>query len=151
MAEVSHVSRHLIAVSTALRARVTQSLLAKGHDLTPSVTELVPNLPPEGLGMSALAERAGVSVQRAGQLVAQLESDGYVERVADDSDGRARRVMYTRRGRKLLSDIDSALVEITDELTAVLGKARYERLVGDLAELDAALGGSERGLRIAGR
>ncbi|MCA9509612.1 MAG: MarR family transcriptional regulator [Myxococcales bacterium] len=101
--------------------------------------------------MSALAERAGVSVQRAGQLVAQLEADGYVERVADPADGRARRVVYTRRGRKLLTDIDALLDEATDQLVGILGKARYERLLRDLADLDAALADSERGLRMSGR
>ncbi|MEZ4217486.1 MAG: MarR family transcriptional regulator [Myxococcota bacterium] len=151
MTGVSHVIRHLIAVSAALRVAITEGLVERGHRLTPSVTELVPNLPAEGLGMSALAERAGVSVQRAGQLVAQLEADGYVERVADPADGRARRVVYTRRGRKLLTDIDALLDEATDQLVGILGKARYERLLRDLADLDAALADSERGLRMSGR
>jgi len=98
--------------------------------------------------MSALAERAGLSIQRAGQLVQQLEDDGYLTRVPDARDGRARRVVYTRRGRKLLGDIEALQVEITEQLDEILGKQRTEQLLVDLAELDRELNRSESGVRV---
>lgn len=42
-----------------------------------------------------ITERAGVTKQTAGFLVDQLEHAGYVERVADPTDGRARLVRIT--------------------------------------------------------
>ena len=148
-AEVRHISRHLVSVSAALRVRVSDALLERGHGLGPSVTQLVPNLPAGGLGMSALATRAGLSIQRAGQLVQQLEDDGYVTRVPEEHDGRARRVVYTRRGRKLLRDIDTVLEETSELFDQILGEERFEQLQGDLAELDRALNGPGAGVRIA--
>jgi DNA-binding MarR family transcriptional regulator len=147
--EVSHISRHLVSVSSAVRTRVSNGLQQRGHRPSIAVTHLVPNLPADGLGMSALAERSGLSIQRAGQLVAQLEDDGYVQRVPDERDGRARRVVYTRRGRKLLADIDELLEEVRERFDTILGKRRAEQLLRDLADLDRELNGPDRGLRIA--
>ena len=143
------LSRHLVAVSSALRRRVSDGLQARGHTLTPSVSQLVPNLPESGMGMSALAALVQQSIQRTGQLVQQLEEDGYVERIQDESDGRAKRVVYTRRGRKLLRDIAELQDEITREFRSVLGAGRFDALLEDLAELDVALNGEEVGLRVA--
>ena len=144
-----NITRHLVSVSSAVRQRITDGLVERG--LTPSlaVTQLIPNLPPEGLGMSALAERAGLSLQRAGQLVQQLEDDDFVRRVTDPSDRRARRVVYTERGEKLLAAVDELVAEVLDELEGILGKRRFQTLRRDLATLDAALGGSTESLRVA--
>lgn len=97
--------------------------------------------------MSAVAMRAGISLQRAGQLVAELEEAGYVQRVAGAHDGRTRRAVYTERGKGLLRDIEAVKKELTTELVSVLGKHRLELLLDEIAELDIALGGGE-GLRI---
>lgn len=146
--EVSHISRHLVSVSSAVRRQISEGLRQRGHQLTVSVTHLVPNLPADGLGMSALADRAGVSIQRAGQLVQQLEDDGYVMRLPDERDGRARRVVYTRRGNKLLRDIDALLDETAEHFTTILGKQRCRRFLGDLSELDRELTGRHGGVRV---
>jgi DNA-binding MarR family transcriptional regulator len=147
--EVSHISRHLVSVSSAVRIRISRGLRRRGHRLTLSVTHLVPNLPAEGLGMSALAERAGLSIQRAGQLVQQLEDDGYVIRRPDEHDGRARRVVYTRRGKRLLQDIDALLDETADRFAEILGKQRFQRFLADLTTLDQQLNDPEAGIRIS--
>jgi len=144
-----NISRYLVLVSSAVRKRISQGLLDRGHRVSVAVTHIVNNLPPDGLGMSALARRAGLSLQRAGQLVAQLESDGYVRRVADDEDRRARRVIYTRRGERLLADIEVLLEEANTLLAGVVGEDRFEMLLADLAKLDAALNPDGDGVRVA--
>lgn len=45
-----------------------------------------------------LAHHLGVSKQAASQMVAELESRGYVRRVAHPEDGRAKLVVLTERG-----------------------------------------------------
>jgi len=144
----TNISRYLVLVSSAVRVRIAEGLLERGHDLSVAVTHIVSNLPAGGLRMSALAQRAGLSLQRAGQLVAQLEEDGYVERVPDPRDGRARRVVYTRRGQRLLRDIDVMLEETNTLLAEVVGKSRFGKLVSDLAKLDQALNSSVEGVRV---
>lgn len=144
------LSRHLIGLATAMRLRMRTGLLARGHELRPSTAQVIPNLPPDGLRMSELAARLRLTLQRAGQLVGELEEVGYLERVPDPGDGRARRVVFTRRGRTLLRDID----EITSETLAFfaerLGEERLHRLCALLAELDVAVNGIDAPLRMLG-
>lgn len=137
------MSRHLIALATAIRLRYRHGLLDRGHDLTASSTQVVPNLPEEGLGMSELAARLRLTLQRTGQLVQRLEDDRYVERVPDDRDGRAKRVVYVKRGRELLADLDEITAELTQELEDVLGPRRLRSLCRDLALLDERLNGPD--------
>ena len=137
----THVTRHLVAVSSAVRLRMRRGLSDRGHDLSASTTQLVPNLPLEGMGMSELSQHVGMSLQRTGQLVQQLEDDGYVTRERDENDGRAKRVVYTDRGRQLLGDIDALLETIEAEFVEVLGATRFRSLVRDLARIDRALNG----------
>lgn len=142
------ITRHLVALSTAVRVGISDGLRSRGHHLTTSITHLVPNLPASGLGMSALASRVGLSLQRTGQLVQQLEDDGYVERVADPNDGRAKRVVYTRRGRKLLRDIETLTEAITARFVAVLGAQRFAKLHAELALLDLEINGPEDAVHV---
>jgi predicted transcriptional regulator len=130
-AEASDISRHLVLVSSAVRIRIADGLRERGHKLTVAVTH-----------------SAGLSLQRAGQLVAQLEEDGYVQRVPDDEDGRARRVVYTRRGRRLLRDIDSLVDETNALLASIVGEGRFEQLRADLARLDRVLNERAEGIRV---
>ena len=146
--DAHRMSRHLIGLSTAMRARVRVGLLDRGHDLSPSSTQVVPNLPEEGLGMSELAARLRLTLQRTGQLVQQLEDDGYVERTPDERDGRAKRVVYAKRGLELLRDIEEITGEIAAEFASILGTRRYEALCRDLEILDTAINGPDAALRL---
>ena len=94
--------RHLIGAANAIRAEMGAEIVALGHEYSPAASHLIVNLPPEGLGMSELADRLRLTPQRTGQLVQNLESFGYVERVPAPEDGRARRVVFTNRGASSL-------------------------------------------------
>ena len=48
-----------------------------------------------------LAERAQMTKQSMGELVRHLEAHGYVERMPDPADGRAKLVRATDRGREV--------------------------------------------------
>ena len=51
-----------------------------------------------GSRLTDLAERAGLTKQAVGEAVAELERKGYVERVPDPEDGRAKIIKLTQRG-----------------------------------------------------
>lgn len=144
------MSRHLIGLATAMRLRMRAGLVARGHDLRPSTAQVIPNLPAEGLRMTDLAARLRLTLQRAGQLVAELEEVGYLERVADPADGRARRVVFTRRGRTLIRDIDEITRETTRFFADQIGDAPFQRLCEGLAALDVAVNGIDAPVRVVG-
>ena len=58
------------------------------------------NIDPEGTRLTDLAERAFMTKQSVGEAVSDLEKRGYVERVPDPSDGRAKIIRLTERGRE---------------------------------------------------
>lgn len=144
------MSRHLIGLATAMRLRMRAGLVARGHDLRPSTAQVIPNLPAEGLRMTDLAARLRLTLQRAGQLVAELEEVGYLERVADPTDGRARRVVFTRRGRTLVRDIEEITRETTRHFAEQIGESRFERLCELLEALDVAVNGLDAPIRMVG-
>ncbi len=53
---------------------------------------------PDGTRLTELAENAGHSKQAVGEFVCDLEAMGYVERVPDPLDGRAKIIRLTDRG-----------------------------------------------------
>jgi DNA-binding MarR family transcriptional regulator len=63
-----------------------------------------------GRHASSLAADLGVTRQAVAQVVATLERDGYVQRVTDPGDARAKLICLTTRGRVALRTMrDSAL------------------------------------------
>ena len=57
------------------------------------------NIDPEGTRLTDLAERARMTKQSVGEVTSDLEQRGYVERGPDPSDGRAKIIRLTERGR----------------------------------------------------
>jgi len=149
--DADQLARHLLALSTAIRDRISAGLHAEGHTLGAAATQVLPNLPVEGLGMSELAARLRVTLQRTGQLVQELEGDGYLERVGDELDGRAKRVVYTRRGERLVRDCERVMQRVSAELAALIGAAPFARFCADLARLDTAVNGEHAALLLPPR
>ena len=143
--------RELLGVALAVRKRVRRGLIERGHDLHPSHTAVIPNLPAEGLRLTELAERLRVSVQRAGQLVQELADAGYVERVSDASDARAKLVRYSARGRRLMRDVAEVNAELRRDLAKSFGAAEVERLAATIGALHRELVGPEAALLLEPR
>ena len=84
-----------------------------------------------------IASRAGLTHQSVGEVVSELEQRGYVERVADPADRRARLVRLTPDGRRLVRAAVTAIDSIEREWTR---RWRAHGLAGDLRRgLDGAL------------
>ena len=93
----------------------------------------------DGTRVSVLAERAQITKQSMAELVAHLERHGYVERVPDPSDRRAKLVRATTRGTEIYAIAREVVAELEDEWTRALGEAKMRRLRELLGELNAAL------------
>ena len=96
-----------------------------------------------GTPVSELARRAQITKQSMAELVAHLERHGYVERVPDPGDRRAKLVRATARGRELYAVARAVVAEIEDEWTARLGERKMRRLRGLLEELNDSLAEAE--------
>ncbi len=70
---------------------------------------------------SDLAETLGVSRQAVAQVVTRLERDGYLSRVDDPGDARAKLICLTSRGRAALRTMRATALAVEDEWRQYLG------------------------------
>jgi len=84
------------------------------------------------LTVSVLAGRLGVSKQGAAQIVADMEARGLVRRRPDPTDGRARLLELTDRGRGVLETARRFHRAFEQRLVAELGAGPVAGLVGTL-------------------
>jgi DNA-binding MarR family transcriptional regulator len=89
----------------------------------------------DGLRLNELAARARMTPQSIGELVDDLALLGYVERVADPTDRRAKRVQLTRRGRRVAAVAALAVAATEDEIRGKLGARGYRELRRNLEKL----------------
>lgn len=114
-------------------------------DLRPSHGNVMEQLELEdGLRLTDLAPRAGMTAQSMGELVDDLEAKGYLERRPDPHDRRAKRIYLTDRGRENARVAKQATAEVEASLAALLGEERYRNLRCALEAIIAARGGDDR-------
>ena len=95
--------------------------------------------PPAGTRITDLAERAQMTKQSMGQLVADLEAGGYLERVPDPTDGRAKIVRLTERGWTVHEEAGEIVKRLEADWAARLGGQKLDQLRCLLKELIATL------------
>ena len=120
--------------------RLHERFAERGHpDVRPPHGSVFQFLDDTGTRVSVLAHRAQITKQSMAELVAHLERHGYVERVPDPGDRRAKLVRATPRGREVYAIARDVVAEIEQEWTRRLGKAKMDHLRGLLEELNAGL------------
>jgi DNA-binding MarR family transcriptional regulator len=136
----------LIALLRRTSQQMVHELIERLHeagyaDHTAAHHPIFENIDPEGTRLTVLASRTGLTHQAVGELVDALERRGYVERVPDPSDGRARLVRLTKKGR---GAVKAAIREIAEIEARWLDLWRQAGLRGDLrAALEAGLRANE--------
>jgi DNA-binding MarR family transcriptional regulator len=109
-------------------ARVAADPSGVAKRLRPAHTALFPHLDFDGVRLTDLAARAGVTKQAVGQLVDDLVAMGAVERIADPHDRRAKRIRFSRLGYQGLMHGLGVLREIEEGLRAQVGARRMGEL-----------------------
>ncbi len=110
--------------------RVQRAMREAGYDVTVAQSRLAQRIADEGSRLTELADRAQVTKQTASVLVAALEREGLVERVPDPSDGRARLIRLSARGREVATQAMHVVIGVEQEWTEHLGP----ELAGQLRE-----------------
>lgn len=73
------------------------------------------NLGVDGIRLTELADRANLSLAACSELVNELQGLGYLERRLDPTDGRAKLIFPTSRGRQLLNEAGNAVARIEQQ------------------------------------
>ncbi len=120
--------------------RVVAGLAAAGFaTVRPAHFTVFQHLPPTGARLTELAEAALLTKQSMGYLVDDLEAHGYVERVPDPADRRAKLVRLTARGEEVERVVRAVIQQIEAEWAAQLGQDNYQQLTRLLRALIAIL------------
>ncbi|WP_415950810.1 MarR family winged helix-turn-helix transcriptional regulator [Streptomyces sp. KLOTTS4A1] len=120
----------------ALEDRVFAALAEAGYDdLTPAQARVMQRIAPDGIRLTELAAQAQITKQTAGFLVDQLEKAGYVERVPDPTDRRARLIRGADRAWSAKRVADAVVAEEERKWEAHLGPRRMRQLRESLALL----------------
>lgn len=119
----------MFIAARAAADRIFRAVHAAGfEDVTLAQSRLLMGVDTQGTRLGVLAERAQIAKQTATALVDKLERAGYVERVPDPSDGRARLVRMTARAEAALPIARSEEDRIEAEWRAHLGNERMDQL-----------------------
>jgi DNA-binding MarR family transcriptional regulator len=120
--------------------RLHERFAESGHpDIRTPHGNVFAYLDDRGTRVSVLAERAQITKQSMAELVAHLERHGYVERIPDPDDRRAKLVRATRKGNELYAIAREFVAEVDREWTRLLGKSKMRQLKSLLRELNDAL------------
>lgn len=92
----------------------------------------------DGLRLTEMAARAGITVQSMGELVDDLQAKGYLERRPDPDDRRAKRIHLTARGQNNARVAKRATADVEEHLADLLGPRRYGQLRDALEQIIAA-------------
>jgi DNA-binding MarR family transcriptional regulator len=126
----------MFIASRAAADRIFAAMRDAGYDdVTIAQSRLMMGVDPDGTRLSVLADRAQIAKQTATALVDKLERAGYVERVPDPTDGRARLVRMTARARAALPLARAEEDRIEAEWRAHLGDERMDALRSALTAL----------------
>lgn len=126
----------LFVANRALEQRAFDAVVAAGFtDITLAQARVAARIAPGGSRVSDLADQARITKQSAAFLVEQLEAAGYVERVPDPTDGRARLVRLTPHARPLIHAADTEVEDVLVEWADHIGQDRLEQLHQALRDL----------------
>jgi DNA-binding MarR family transcriptional regulator len=134
--QADSLQRHAIEFGEWMVRASNGRARALGHkDLRPAHARLMVFLGWEGSRITDIARAQDVTKNAVGQLVTELEDLGYVERVPDPADGRAKVVRYTRKGRALIADAAAIAHRLDAEIEAIVGTRRLAELRSTLADI----------------
>lgn len=131
------LGRLLLEAHRALGAELVATLAERGYpDARPGHAVVFLHIDRRtGTRLTELARRARMTKQGMMLVVDDLEQRGYVRRVPDPEDARAKVVRLTARGRRYVAEARRASVALEARARRDLGDRRYETLRDALEEL----------------
>jgi len=117
-------------LAVQLSARVQREIFARAAeqgfaDARPRHGAVLAYLDVDGTRPGELARLAGRNKQTMGAIIDELERLGYVRREPDPADRRAKLIVPTERGRRLMEVSDGLVATIEQDLSDTLGADVY--------------------------
>ncbi len=124
------LGRLLLEAHRAVGAELASALAERGYpDVRPGHAAVFLHIDRRsGTRLTDLARRARMTKQGMMLVVDELEQRGYVRRVPDPDDGRAKIVRLTARGRRFVAEARRASAAVEAAVRRDLGERRYETL-----------------------
>jgi DNA-binding MarR family transcriptional regulator len=85
--------------------------------------------------LTDIAARAQLSLAATSELVNDLQELGYLERHPDPSDGRAKLICLTERGRALMVHAGDRVATIEEQWSAIVGKRSFTDMCATMQRL----------------
>ena len=123
------LGRLLSRVGRVFNEKMQKRLRELGHEgLTVSHIAALASIDLDGTRVTTLGDRLDVSKQAAAQTVAELEAQGYIQRINDPQDKRALLIIYTEGGWRFLVDSYQARMDVENEYRLALGDEMFDEL-----------------------
>ena len=124
------LTRLLLQAHRILTAELREGMAERGYpDIKPGHAAVFMNIDRRsGTHLTELARRARMTKQGMMLVVDDLEGRGYVRRVADEEDARAKIVRLTARGRRYVAEARRAMAALEGRARRELGDRRFETL-----------------------
>jgi DNA-binding MarR family transcriptional regulator len=136
----SHLGTLLRDPALAINELVSERLAERGFEgLRPAHGTIGQHIADRGSRVTELARLAQVSKPTVVYLVNDLERLGYVERVPDRADGRAKLVCFTKRGARAQREARRIVAEVEADWGRALGARDLAALRGLLERLHDVL------------
>src|SRR3954464_3734616 len=127
--------RHVMLALGNLMSESRELVLTEGErGLRPSHHRVLGHVPPEGITVSELADRVGMTKQGIGQFVTQLTESGDLRVDPDPAARRVRVVRRTARGDAAEAGLARLLDRLEQGWAERVGAERYRAFRATLAE-----------------
>ena len=135
------VGQILVRLLQHFRTELLASAGADGRfrDIRFPHTHVWGNVGIDGVRLTELARRAQLSLAACSELVDELQQLGYLERRPDTSDGRAKLIFPTTKGRAVLDAAGQAVAELEQRWRGFLAHGEFDGACRSLNALLIAL------------
>jgi DNA-binding MarR family transcriptional regulator len=128
----------LEALRDDLLVELTQRRVPRSaRGLRGSQLRLLTLAPTDGIRVTDLAVRLGMTKQALGEFANALEARGLLESVGDVRDKRVRLLRLTRAGRAVASTVSAAIDDIEQRWRSEIGVEEWDRLRSTLVRMHA--------------
>lgn len=132
---IGQLLARLLAHFEAELMTLTAQRLGEDHGIRVPHSKALAFVDAEGTRLTELAQRAGMVPSAMAELVDDLEDKGYLERVPDPSDGRAKLICLTDRGWIGVRAARATVEDLEREYGERVGQRRFEEACALLQEL----------------